>query len=136
MELCNGCGNSSGELDVCFKYDHGFKIVDDKFCKQVTRSLLEHVYFIFHNLEKGAPYSGNHYASNLSGLIFLGLLFKDIPSVRTYFDFGLSELYREIRNEVLPTGVHYEKSISYHRLMVELFAYPVFLLQKQDLMSH
>ena len=106
------------------------KIVDDKFCKQVTRSLLEHVYFIFHNLEKGAPYSGNHYASNLSGLIFLGLLFKDIPSIRKYFDFGLFELYREIRNEVLPTGVHYEKSISYHRLMVELFAYPVFLLQK------
>ena len=80
------------------------KIVDDKFCKQITRSLLEHVYFIYHNLEKGIPYSGNHYASNLSGLIFLGLLFKDIPSVKTYFDFGLSELYREIRNEVLPTG--------------------------------
>lgn len=104
--------------------------VDDKFCRQITGSLLEHIHFIYQNLEKGAPYSGNHYASNLSGLVVLGLLFRDDKPIKSYFDFGRAELFREIRNEVLPTGVHYEKSISYHRLMTELFAYPVILLQK------
>ncbi|WP_270517324.1 alginate lyase family protein [Sanguibacteroides sp. AM78-02pH3A] len=104
--------------------------VDDRFCQQITGSLLEHIHFIYQNLEKGAPYSGNHYASNLTGLVMLGLLFQDDQHIKSCFEFGKAELFREIRNEVLPTGVHYEKSISYHRLMTELFAYPVILLQK------
>ncbi len=106
------------------------KAVDDKFCRQIVKSLLEHLYFIYHNLEKGAPYSGNHYASNLSGLIFLGLFFRQEFFPEKYLNFAQSELFREIRNEVLPTGVHYEKSISYHRLIVELFTYPILVLQK------
>lgn len=102
----------------------------DQFIRKLYRSLFEHGFFIFNNLEKGIPYSNNHYASNLAGLLFISRLFLNTRYGKKWWNFSLPEFYNEIREQILPSGVHFEKSTSYHRLMTELFAYP-FLMMKR-----
>ena len=104
----------------------------DCFCSKTIESLFLHGYYIFANLEKNFPYSHNHYCSDLSGLLFLGLLFKETKSGHRWLEFAMDELYQEIRAEVLPSGVHFERSISYHRLVTELFSYPYFALLRNQ----
>lgn len=104
------------------------KNITDKFIAKLYRSLYQHGFFIFHNLEKSIPYSNNHYASDLVGLLYLGNLFKDTKRGRAWLHFSKNEFYMEIRAQILPSGAHYERSVSYHRLMTELFSYPIYML--------
>ena len=104
--------------------------VTDNFIKILYRSLFEHGFFIYNNLEKGIPYSNNHYASDLVGLLFLSQIFPENNYSKKWWNFALPEFYKEVREQVLPSGIHFEKSISYHRLMTELFAYSLLLLER------
>jgi hypothetical protein len=106
--------------------------VTDNFNKILYRSLFEHGFFIYNNLEKGIPYSNNHYASDIVGLLFLSQIFPENKYSKKWWNFALPEFYKEVREEVLPSGVHFEKSVSYHRLMTELFAYSLLLLKRVD----
>jgi hypothetical protein len=101
-----------------------------EFVQKLYCSLYEHGFYIYNNLEKSIPYSANHYASNVVGLLYLGQLFIHNKCGRKWWNFSLNEYYSEIRMQILPTGVHHEKSISYHRLMTELFSYPVYMLHR------
>ena len=98
--------------------------------RRINRSLFEHGWFIFNNLEKWHPYSANHYAANITGLLYLGQLFKDSKEGMKWSNYALQEYFLEVRLQVLPSGAHFERSISYHRLMTELFAYPYFMLER------
>lgn len=97
---------------------------------KIHKSLLEHGFFIFNNLEKSFPYSANHYASNITGLLFIGALFKEAKFGSIWYNFAKEEYSLELRDQVLPSGVHFEKSTSYHRLMIELFLYPYLVLKR------
>jgi hypothetical protein len=99
---------------------------------KVHRSLLEHGFYIFNNLEKSFPFSANHYASNIAGLLFIGSLYKDAHFGSVWYNFAKEEYGQELRSQVLPNGVHFEKSISYHRLMVELFIYPYLVMKRNN----
>jgi hypothetical protein len=103
---------------------------DEKFFDEFSFILYLHGVYIFNNLEKYFPYSGNHYAANLVGLIYLGFYFRDFDFGEKWLDFAVNELYKEIRTQILPSGVHFEKSIGYHRLVVELFFYSFLLLKR------
>ena len=46
--------------------------ISESFIKKINCSLFEHGWFIYRNLEKGIPNSGNHYVSNIVGLLYLG----------------------------------------------------------------
>lgn len=102
----------------------------DNFAQKLYTSLFEHGFFIYNNLEKSIPYSANHYASDLVGLLFIGQLFSDTNKGKKWRGFALSEYYVEVRNQVLPSGAHFELSISYHRLMTELFGYSYLMLDR------
>ncbi|MCX8484534.1 MAG: alginate lyase family protein [Bacteroidia bacterium] len=104
--------------------------LNETFFKRINDSLFEHGWFIFNNLEKWYPYSANHYASNITGLLYLGQLFKGTNEGKKWWNYALKEYFLEVRFQVLPSGAHFERSISYHRLMTELFAYPYFMLQR------
>lgn len=108
----------------------GYNGFDDEFTAKVGRSLWQHGFFIRNNLEKQIPYSNNHYASDIVGLLYLGELFKNTSRGRRWYRFALGEYYSEVRTQVLESGVHYERSVSYHRLMTELFSYPAYMLQR------
>jgi hypothetical protein len=97
--------------------------IDDAFIRKTRLSLFEHGYFIFNNLEKKYRNSNNHYFANLAGLINLGLLFRDSRDGRRWLEFATKEFYSEIRYQFLPSGISYERSVSYNRLMVEMALY-------------
>jgi len=99
------------------------------FLKKLSDSLYQHALFIYNNLEDTEPYSGNHYMADLVGLIYICSLLED-KQAKGWYDFALSEFWSEIRKQFLPSGFHYEKSISYHRLMTELVAYTFAFLKR------
>lgn len=96
---------------------------DDTFARKVYCSLYQHLFFVSKNLEKSIPYSNNHYVSDIAGLLFLGTLFKTTARGRKLLSYALKEYCRETLIQVFPSGVNYERSISYHRLMTELLVY-------------
>jgi hypothetical protein len=63
----------------------------------------------------------NHYISNCFGLLALGVLFADSPEGRHWLEEGRRRLIEELDHQVLPDGVHYERSIGYHGLVLEIY---------------
>lgn len=102
----------------------------DEFAKVVYRSLYQHLFFVNLNLEKCIPYSNNHYFSDIVGQLFLGKLFSSTFSGRHTFRRAVKEFFQEIQLQILPSGVDYERSISYHRLMTELVMYCFYMLDR------
>lgn len=106
-------------------------VMSDAFIKMVSISLYQHGFFISNNLEKNIPYSNNHYAADLMGLLYIGAFFQSSFKGRTWFKFATRELFKEVDTQVLPSGAHFERSISYHRLMVELFSSAYYLWRRK-----
>lgn len=106
------------------------EVLTDVFVNKVSSSLYKHGWFIRHNLEKTVPWSNNHYTTDLVGLLYLGTLFKHTRFGKHWQKFSIREFYEETRRQILPSGVHYEKSISYHRLMTELTCYSITMLRR------
>lgn len=102
----------------------------DEFAKDVYHSLYQHLFFINLNLEKCVPYSNNHYFSDIIGQLFLGKLFSKTLYGRYTFKHAVKEFFHEIQLQILPSGVDYERSISYHRLMTELVMYGFYMLDR------
>lgn len=102
----------------------------DELAEKVYRSLYQHGFFIYNNLERTIPYSNNHYYSDIVGLLYLGQLFHQTRQGKKWFSFALSQYYTETLAQILPSGVDYEKSVSYHRLMTELAMYPYYMLER------
>lgn len=106
------------------------KFFTDEFTARVSKSLFQHGFFIRNNLEKVIPYSNNHYSSDIVGLLYLGRFFNKTSRGKRLFKFAEKEFFKDIDIQVLPSGVHYEKSVSYHRLMVELYSYSIYMFDR------
>jgi len=89
--------------------------------RRSLESLVLHGRFIESHLE-GGPVRGNHYLSDVVGLLALGALFAG-PDGRRWLALGAHALAIEIEHQVLPDGVDHEVSIPYHRLVTELFVF-------------
>ncbi len=108
-----------------------------EFRREFFKSLLSHGRYVFHTLEYyEAPVEGkvqrlnsNHYLSNLAGLLFIALSCPQFKESARWLEYAQAELFREIEEQVHPSGVDYEHSVSYHRLVLELFLYPALLLR-------
>ena len=112
-----------------------FIIQDRNFLKKLNEIFYLHGKYIYSNLEKNLGFSNNHYLSNLTGLLFLGVYFKDLKDKATkkWLRYSIKNLEKEmfIQNNI--DGTNYETSTSYHRLVLELMFYSVLLLKKNDL---
>lgn len=105
------------------------KVIKADFWNLFNNMLYQHGKYIIDNLENRGTHTGNHYLSNLVGLIWLGIYFKSLklnykfkkytPSY--WLKFGLIELQEELFVQVNTDGTNYEASTSYHRLVSELF---------------
>lgn len=94
--------------------------LNEDFIITFQKSLYDHGRHIYENLEYSPVYNANHYYSNIVGLIYLGLLFKDIPIAKKWLNFAVNEYCHETRMQFLPSGANYENTISYHRLTTEM----------------
>ena len=61
---------------------------------------------------------GNHLLANAKALVFAGCFF-DGPEAEAWLRTGLSILDRELEEQVLPDGGHFERSPMYHSLILE-----------------
>lgn len=105
------------------------RTIPASFWVRFFRALYQHGLFIEHNLEY-AFVRGNHFLSNLTGLITLGLIFKEQEDGRRWYDWGTKQLEVEMGRQVYPDGVDWEKSTSYQRLVLELFVVPTLLAER------
>ncbi|MEJ5311260.1 MAG: alginate lyase family protein [Anaerolineae bacterium] len=103
--------------------------LSDEFRLIFYKSLLVHGRHIFRNLENQGDFTGNHYLSDLVGLLYLGILCPEFKEARRWREFGLQELEQEMFKQVYPDGVDFEASTSYHRLVTELFLSATILAQ-------
>jgi hypothetical protein len=93
---------------------------DEAFWLRLFKSLYVHGSYIKHHLEY-ARHSGNHFLSDIVGMITLGTFFMDTPFGAKWLTWARGAVEREMQRQVHPDGVDYECSTSYHRLVLELF---------------
>ena len=79
------------------------------------------------NLEYSYIAAGNHYLSDVAGLLWLGVCLPELGAAAGWRRFALAELGRELERQVLPDGADWESSTGYHRFVAELFLYSFIL---------
>src|SRR5215213_9535612 len=84
------------------------------------------------NLEYSYIATGNHYLSDVAGLLWLGLCLPELEAAHAWRGFALRELLRELDAQVLPDGADCEASTGYHRFVAELFLYSFILCRAND----
>lgn len=89
------------------------------FLRRVEPSLRQQAAFLAANLEFDVP--NNHLIANYKALAWLGLLFPHWPEAGDLKGLGLDGLWQEMRRQVLPDGVHDERSLSYHGIVLQDF---------------
>ncbi|MDQ6820811.1 MAG: heparinase II/III family protein [Actinomycetota bacterium] len=95
-------------------------VAREAWLRPAMASLLLHGRFIRSHLE-WAPVRGNHYLSDVVGLLSVAALFGRGREGRRWARFAARELAVEMRHQVRPDGCDHEASIPYHRLVAELF---------------
>jgi hypothetical protein len=86
----------------------------------LTKSLYQHAVHISKNLEYSLWRTGNHYLSNIVGLLSISSSFC-FPESPVWSSFCVQELVKEMGRTVYADGCDYEASTNYHRLVTELF---------------
>lgn len=83
--------------------------------------LILHGVFLWRNIEF-TDVRGNHYAANLTALLLLGNIFNGFyGEANRWKKYALAKIEKEFHLQFIGDGVNFEKSTSYHRLVVEFF---------------
>jgi len=101
---------------------------DSEFHKRLLKSLFKHALFLERNIEYHI--CGNHLIKNGKALIFAGLFFKGKEADRWYKK-GTSLLWKELQEQILDDGGHFERSPMYH-LIVLLDYLEIYLLLQDN----
>jgi hypothetical protein len=105
---------------------------EENFRKKFLTSIGEHGKFILRNLEHGPGFNGNHYLADLTGLLFLGILFPKFPEARKWKATAILAIEKEMTEQVYDDGVDFEASIPYHHLVCEFFGFSALLCKEND----
>lgn len=100
--------DDKGRLDCDF---------DRKF-EKLIRNSLEYVMAHLECYGK-ARAGGNHYLSNIAGVIFAAAYLPADDYTDACLAFGVQEMISQVERQFYPDGGHYEGSTSYHRLSAE-----------------
>lgn len=92
-------------------------------------SLRQQAQVLKRNLEQDL--ANNHLIANYRALASIGLVFPGLPESEALVALGLNGLLQEIKRQVLPGGVHFERSISYHAIVLEDCLDTCLLLREQ-----
>ena len=87
---------------------------------QLSISALQSLFIQLRWLNKRLEYHllGNHLFANAKALVFGGLFFEN-KEANNWLQKGLAILEREVREQILPDGGHFELSTMYHALAFE-----------------
>ena len=102
----------------------------DETIKLLNQILLLHGIFLWRNVEY-TDVRGNHYSANLTALLLLGKTFKGFyPEAKTWYNYAVKKTEKEFHLQFINDGVNFEKSIPYHRLVVEFYLISFLVLQR------
>lgn len=105
----------------CTKLSNSFHI-------QFYNLILMHGKHICRNLENKSFIKGNHYIANLMGLLYISTIFPIFKYSKEWKEFSVREIVKEMESQVHQDGTDFEGSISYHRLVTEMFFHATYLL--------
>jgi hypothetical protein len=94
----------------------------------VAASLQAHARHTALNLEESPLLRSNHFLANVLGLAAAAFALPDDPHAGRWGRFARHALERETQIQLLPDGVSFEASLSYHGLVLELLALTRLLL--------
>lgn len=103
--------------------------ISDEWWNQYLLMIWEHGDYLSHNLEYFFNLT-NHYLSNCFGLLCIGTFLLDHPDGKRWFADGRKWMIEQLAAQVTDDGVHYELSISYHRLVLEMYLIAVLLCER------
>ncbi len=86
---------------------------EDSFEQKLYTSIYEQYQYLQRHLELALL--ANHYFENLKAVVIGSVLFKEENVYQKYFGLFL----KQIDEQILPDGVHYERSLMYHKLILE-----------------
>lgn len=93
------------------------KELDAGFVETAKRSIYKQLLFLEKNIEEDVR--GNHIIKNIKALLWGAAFFQKDKNVERWLDLGKELLDREIDQQVLPDGMHFERSPAYH---IQVFA--------------
>ena len=108
------------------------KSLSHEFWTLFLKSLTAHGLFIESHLEYSKR-NGNHLLSDIVGLITLGMFFRSAEFGRRWLTKGTEILQEEMEHQAYADGVNYEKSIGYHRFVLELMYTASILCRKNNI---
>ncbi len=115
MDVAIRAANWVAALAICADAAAG-----EPWMEPVLGSLLLHGRFVRGHLEY-AENRGNHYLSDVVGLLPVAALFLHSAEGRDWAEWAAAELVSEMEHQVRADGCDHEMSIPYHRLVCELF---------------
>ena len=120
-------------LLVSFEQHRTSPQLDPHALQFILHLLQQHGRYIRDNLEFSYIATSNHYLSDITGLLWLGLTLPELQDATEWREFGLTELLREMDKQILNDGADYESSTGYHRFVTELFLYSFMLCRAHDI---
>ncbi len=108
---------------------HGAASADDAWWLDYARLTWGHATYLGANLEYFFNLT-NHYLSNCFGLVALGAFFVDSDQGRAWLEDGVRRMESGLRHQVPADGVHYERSVGYHRLVLEMYLIALTLAER------
>jgi uncharacterized heparinase superfamily protein len=108
------------------------KSISEEFWLKFFKNLYLHGVFIKFHLEYSWR-SGNHFLSDVVGLIALGIFFRNTSFGKAWISWGTKTLEGEMETQVFADGVDFEKSTSYQRLVIELFYTAAILCSRNNI---
>ncbi|NDJ51539.1 MAG: hypothetical protein GYB68_00470 [Chloroflexi bacterium] len=90
-----------------------------KFLAKWLTSLRQHGDHLVKHLEDGWPRT-NHLIANLTGLVYLGVMFPEFADAEKWRIIGLTRLWDELERQIYADGMNYEASLPYHCLVTEM----------------
>ena len=97
-----------------FFYDAYYEFFkkEDRFATNFLNSLYQQVAYLTFFLEKHLQ--ANHLWANVKTLLFTGLFFEE----QKWIEQGMKQVQRELKEQILADGGHYERSPMYHALIL------------------
>lgn len=114
-------------FDICKQLDK-YNILDDYFSKIFYLTIYEHAHFIISNLEWYEVFSGNHYLSDVCGLLFAAAYLNRDDETDSWLAFSVQEIISQVLKQFYEDGSNVEASTAYHRLSGELTVYSTALV--------
>lgn len=110
------------------------KQLSKSFHQIFSASIYQHGKFIFDHLEYDLKTrkNGNHYYSNIIGLLYISSYLNETKEVKKWYLFAKEEYLNETKQQFFEDGGNTEASTSYHRLMAEMMIFGAAILNRRQ----